>query len=169
MLQFQPHRFLVTYHSDLSVRFRDLSAQLLHSSDTSPLQTSYPNPLPLLTIDVLGLLADPSIAAHLPPKLLEEAHIVSTHLAAQSLECAVVLGTGEVTVFRQSPPPTGDATVPRTLDDSELISVTHVCTGPHQRFQPSFVLATGRGPVSALAISDIGTQDCVHSRRYVAL
>ena len=147
---------LVTHHSDLTVRFRDLSAQLLHSSDTNPLQTSYPNPLPSLTIDVLALLADPTAASHTPPNLLAEAHIVSSHLAPQSLECAVVLKSGEVAVFRLNNPPSGDVMVPKTLDDPELISATHVSIVHGRYFYPAFILATARGSVSALAISDIG-------------
>lgn len=148
---------LVTYHSDLTVRFRDLSAQLLQSSDTSPLQASYPNPLPPLTIDVLSLLADPSVSSRTSPKLIEEAQIASSHLAPQSLECAVALRSGEIAIFRMAPEPTGDAAIPRTLDDPEIISATHVSTGEHRRFQPHFLLAAGRGPVSAVALSDIGT------------
>ncbi|EKM61629.1 uncharacterized protein PHACADRAFT_169080 [Phanerochaete carnosa HHB-10118-sp] len=156
LLRFQPHRMLATFHSDLTVRFRDLSAQLLQSSDTNPLRARYPNPLPSLTLDVLALLADPSVASQTSPKLVEEAHIVSLQLAPQSLECAVALKSGEVTIFRMAGVPAGEAAIPRTLDDTELISATHVCTGEHRRFQPHFLLSTRRGPVSAVALSDIG-------------
>lgn len=147
---------LITYHSDLTVRFRDLSSQLLHCSDTSPLQASYPNPLPSLTIDVLALLADPVVASHTSSKLLEEAQIMSSHLARQSLECAVVLGSGEVAVFRLNTPPSNDAMLPKMLDDPELISATHVSIEHDRWFYPAFIFSAGRGPVSALAISDIG-------------
>jgi syntaxin-binding protein 5 len=120
------------------------------------MQTPYPNPLPSLTIDVLCLLADPSVSARISPKLLEEAQIVSSHLAPQSLECAVVLRTGEVAVFRIASVPSGDTALPKTLDDAELISASHVSTGPNYRFQPLFVINAGRGSVTALSISDIG-------------
>lgn len=162
VLRFQPRRLLVTYHSDLTVRFRDLSAQLLLSSDTSPLQASYPNPLPGLTIDVLALLADPTVASRTSPTLLEEAAIASAHLAPQSLECAVVLGTGEVAVYRLNTPPSEDAAVPKTLEDSELISATHVSVERNHFFYPAFVLSASRGSVSALAMSDIGFLAVAH-------
>ena len=147
----------MTYHSDLTVRFRDLSAQLLLCSDTSPLQASYPNPLPGLTIDVLALLADPAVASYTSPTLLEEATIASAHLAPQSLECAVVLANGEVAVYRLNTPPSEDAAVPKTLDDAELISATHVAIEHNRFFYPAFILSAGRGACSALAMSDIGT------------
>ena len=147
---------MVTYHSDLTVRFRDLSAQLLHGSDTNPLKTFYPNPLPSLTIDLLALLADPTVASHTTPKLLEEAHIVSSHLAPQSLECAIVLRSGEVAVFRLNSPQPGGATVPQILEDPELISAAHISTIRGRYFYPAFILVPSRGPASALALSDIG-------------
>ncbi|GJE89618.1 hypothetical protein PsYK624_057220 [Phanerochaete sordida] len=156
LLRFQPHRILVTYHSDLTLRFRDLSPQLLQSSHTSPLQSSYPNPLPWLTIDVLSVLADPFVTSRTSPKLLEEAQIASCHMAPETLEFAVALESGEVVVFRMAPPPTGDASIPHTLDDPELTSAAHVGGGEHRLYQPHFLLATNRGPATAVSLSDIG-------------
>lgn len=96
------------------------------------------------------------MASRTSPTLLEEAAIASAHLAPQSLECAVVLGTGEVAVYRLNTPPSEDAAVPKTLEDSELISATHVSVERNHFFYPAFVLSASRGSVSALAMSDIG-------------
>lgn len=118
------------------------------------MKTYFPNPVPSLTIDLLALLADASVASHVPDEVVAVTHIVSTHLATQSLECAVVLSGGEVAVFRLGAPE--DSGVLKALDDPELISTAHILPDPNRRFHPLFLLIAGRGPVSALGISDIG-------------
>ena len=146
---------LITHHTDLTLRFRDLSAQLLLSSDTMPLQASFPNPLPALTIDLLTVLADPSVSSHTSAKLVEDAQIVSSQLAPQSLECAVVLNGGEVAVFRQragAPEPVAF----KELEDKELVFTGHVPLPLSHKFQPVFLLTTGKGQASATSLSDIG-------------
>jgi syntaxin-binding protein 5 len=151
LAQFQPHRLLVTYHTDLSIRFRDLSAQLLVSSDTAPLQSDFPTYIPELTIDLLSVLAAPSIASHTSHNLVTEARISSVCFATQSLECAVVLHTGEIAVFRQG------QGLPQSSDGGqELISTSHISVPTGGKFHPSFLLVTNRGPATACALSDIG-------------
>ena len=151
------HRMVVSHHTDLTIRFRDLSAQLLVSSDTTPLRTYFPNPLPWLTIDVLSVLADPSVATRTSPKLVEEAHIVASHLALESLECAVVLRSGEIVVFRQGPSTRERPVQQLDLDDQELISTAHIPIIDEGIFRPLFVMLAGRGSVTACCLADIGT------------
>ncbi|KAI0705856.1 lethal giant larvae like, C-terminal-domain-containing protein [Cytidiella melzeri] len=155
LMRFQAHRVLATHHTDLTVRFRDLSAQLLVSSDTAPLQTDFPAPLPELTIDLLTILAEPPISSRTSPKLVEEARITSSCLATQSLECAIVLHTGEIAVFRQGSS-TQEGLSHRELGDPELISTSHIPVPFDRKFHPSFLMFAKRGPVTACSLSDIG-------------
>lgn len=86
---------------------------------------------------------------------IQNAQIASVHLATEVLECAIVLRTGEVVVYKLagSGVPAG---LPTTLEDPELLSLKHVPVGDGQQFYPQFMIMTGRGPVSSCAISDIG-------------
>lgn len=77
------------------------------------------------------------------------------HLATEALECAVVLRGGEVALYKllSADTPIGALI---TLEDAELIPLKHVPVEPGNRFRPQFMITTGRGPVSAFAISDVG-------------
>ncbi|KAI0093981.1 lethal giant larvae like, C-terminal-domain-containing protein [Irpex rosettiformis] len=151
LMKFQPYRILITHHTDLTVRFRDLNAQLLVSSEAEPFLADFPTLLPELTIDLLSILAAPSIASRVSAELLQEGHIASTYLATQSLECAVVLETGEIAVFRQ-----GEEFPKKTVKDQELIPASHIPVTVGRKFYPSFLFITQRGPATACALSDIG-------------
>ncbi|THH26967.1 hypothetical protein EUX98_g7215 [Antrodiella citrinella] len=151
LMKLQPHRIFMTHHSDLTIRFQDLSAQLLVSSDASPLQRSYPNPLPALTIDMKCVLGDPAIATRTSPTFIDQAHIASMHLASESLECAVVLKTGDVVLYRLI-----HAGGPHELKDEELVTLHHILAAPGYRFRPEFAIMAKMGPATAFAISDIG-------------
>lgn len=141
----------MTFHHDLTVRFQDLSAQILVSSEASPLQRRFPNPLPTLTIDLSATLSDAAIATRTSVNFLDNAQIASAHLAAESLECAVVLRTGEVVLYR-----TIHAPVSPRPEDEELISLQHIPDQSGFKFRPEFAILAAMGPVTALAISDIG-------------
>ena len=121
------------------------------------MQASFPNFLPELTIDLVPVLADPVVSTRTSPKFVEDSRIVSSHLAPQSLECAVVLQNGAVVVHQLARAANKELQVQRELDDAELVSVAHVTAGAGRRFQPYFVMLAERGPVTALGISDIGT------------
>ena len=156
-MQFQAHRVLVSHHADLTVRFRDLSARILISSETSPMQGSFPNPLPELTIDLVSMLADPEVGTRTSANFMKEAKVVSSYIAPQSLECAVVFQDVAVAVYRLSTTATPTSPYPRDLDDKELVSIEHVTVSNGRRFRPYFMLLTGRGHVTSFAICDIGT------------
>ena len=143
---------VATYHTDLTVRFRDLNAQLLVSSEADPLLADFPTLLPELTIDLLTVLAAPSIASQTSPELIGEGHISSTYFAPQSLECAVVLQSGEIAVFRQAE----GVILQQNVKDQEIISASHLPVATGQKFHPSFLLIAKRGPATACALSDIG-------------
>jgi syntaxin-binding protein 5 len=86
----------------------------------------------------------------------KQARIDSVHLARQSLECAVVLQTGEVVVYRLSSGPRED--VPRQgISDKELIFLEHIPPCRGRRYYPFLMVVPEKGRVTAFAISDIGT------------
>ncbi|TCD68310.1 hypothetical protein EIP91_011169 [Steccherinum ochraceum] len=135
LMKLQPHRIFMTIHGDLTVRFQDMSAQLLISSDASPLHQFFPNPLHALTLDLTCVLGDPAIATRTSAQFIDQARIASAHLAPESLECAVVLRTGE---------------------DEEFVSLDHIPTILGCRFRPAFAILAVMGSVTSFAISDIG-------------
>ncbi|KAJ7109928.1 lethal giant larvae like, C-terminal-domain-containing protein [Mycena epipterygia] len=156
LAKFQSPRILITQHHNLAVglQFHDISAQLLITSDTTPVENHFPKPLPGLTIDLRALLTDPAVVKKISPSFLERATVQSAYLARQSLECAIQFVSGEVVVYRlklssASPPKLSETT------DEELVPLEHVLTSDDARFSPYFLLTTGK-PVSACAISNIG-------------
>jgi hypothetical protein len=52
------NRILLTHHCDLTIRFQDISAQLLIRSPSSPVATAFPHPLSSLIIDLITVLSD---------------------------------------------------------------------------------------------------------------
>ncbi|KAH8099770.1 lethal giant larvae like, C-terminal-domain-containing protein [Cristinia sonorae] len=151
LMKLQPRRIFMTNHRDLTIRFQDISSQLLVSSSTSPLKYSFPSPLPILTIDLTSALSDPAIVTRTSPKFIDEAQIASVHLATESLECAAVLHTGEVILYRLIH--SGGLHHP---EDAELVSLHHIPALPGNRFRPAFAILSGMGSATAFAISDIG-------------
>ncbi|KAJ8494736.1 hypothetical protein ONZ45_g13123 [Pleurotus djamor] len=148
-LQYQPHRLLVTHHNDLTVHFADLSSQLLMGSEER-IQSNFPSPLTHLKIDLNVVLTEPSVASH-----LSSPQISSTYLTSESLECLIALRTGEVFVYRPKPD-NYETPMFRSSEDDELVILSHVPTHSTSKFSPHFMLAPGRGPVSAYALCDIG-------------
>lgn len=171
----EAYRVLITFHTDATVRFWDISPQLLLLP--SPLRFEYPNPLPHLTISIGDYVSHPSVA-HLPLARLwredrPQVKIASVHLAAEALECIVTMISGEtiVTKFGESqrdavdletlrlesdqgisyfPSGPGDATVEEVTDLTDLAD--HKVDG----FKPVAIVTTRRGGVIACAVSDIG-------------
>lgn len=81
--------------------------------------------------------------------------ITETHLAVGSTECAIVLSTGELIVYRSRSTLTTQGT--NDLQDRELKSLTHISVEPWKRLVPYFALiAPERGGVQTVAISEIG-------------
>ncbi|KAJ7675329.1 lethal giant larvae like, C-terminal-domain-containing protein [Mycena rosella] len=153
---FQSPRILMTQHHNpaAALQFHDISAQLLITSDATPIENHFPKPLPGLTIDLRALLTDASVVKKTSPSFLERAVVQSAHLARQSLECVVQFVSGEVVVYRLKSDPANPPKFTETSDD-ELVALEHVLSPDDARFSPYFLLTTGK-PVSACAISDIG-------------
>ncbi|KAJ7103251.1 WD40 containing snare-dependent exocytosis protein [Mycena belliarum] len=156
LAKFQMPRILMTHHHNAAaaLQFHDISAQLLITSDSTPIENHFPNPLPGLTIDLRTLLTDAAVVKRTSPSFLAHAIVQSAYLARQSLECAVQFASGELVVYRLKSDPANAPRFTETHDD-ELVPLEHVLSSDDARFSPYFLLTTGK-PVSACAISDIG-------------
>jgi len=151
-VQFEPHRIVVTKNADITIRFLDISVQLLIPKPPSPFTSAFPRALPLLSIDVLALAGLPEIAAHLSSGFAGKAQIIDVQLAIESLEVGLVLNGGEVVVYRMAD---HQGVTARQLPDKRLVSLEHVTVADGLRFKPYF-LVTAESPVTAFAISDVG-------------
>jgi syntaxin-binding protein 5 len=151
-MQFEPHRVAITRNADLTIRFLDLSVQLLIPTPSSPFTSAFPHTLPSLSIDVLALAGFPGITAQLPSGFAERARIDDVQLAIESLEVGLVFGGGEVLVYRMADRQSMTA---RQLPDKRLVSLEHVPVTDGLRFKPYF-LVKSESPVTAFAISDVG-------------
>ncbi|GAA5828420.1 hypothetical protein JCM11251_006237 [Rhodosporidiobolus azoricus] len=105
----QPPRFLVTAHTDLTVRFSDISNHLLwghRTGEGSPprIEHEFPRPLRHLDVDLKAALADPRAgdlaAARLWRERPWELELDKVDFAEDNLEVAVNTSTGDVVIFR---------------------------------------------------------------------
>lgn len=151
-MQFEPHRIVITKNADLTIRFLDVSVQLLIPKPPSPFTSAFPRSLPPLTIDVLALAGLSEIGAHLTSDFSERARINDVQLAIESLEVGLVLTGGEVLVYRMAD---HQSVTARQLPDKRLVSLEHIPVTDGLRFKPYF-LVKAESTVSAFAISDVG-------------
>ncbi|GAA5909875.1 hypothetical protein JCM6882_002039 [Rhodosporidiobolus microsporus] len=107
----QPPRLLLTSHTDLTVRFSDVSTHLLwgRKPDDSPssaarIEREFPRPLRHLDVDLKAALADPRAseleAARLWRERPWELELDKVEYAEDQGEVAVSLSTGDVVIFR---------------------------------------------------------------------
>lgn len=148
--KYQPPRILMTYHLNLKVQFFDVSAQLLVSSGTDPLQNHFPDAIPTMTIDLSDVVSNAIGDRIFFPD--EETSIHSVEVAPEALEFAVVLEKGDVVVYRSSPTLPNVANIP----DSEITPLKQVVPHPEKRLSPYFLIPARKGNVKACALSDIG-------------
>ncbi|RPD65083.1 hypothetical protein L227DRAFT_571522 [Lentinus tigrinus ALCF2SS1-6] len=158
----QPHRVLISYLRDLSIHFLDLSSQLLNgTSPEAPMATSYPSPIPRLTIELAPILIDPSLGlagnTDFDPRLAKQ-RIEAVHFAPESLECVTVLRSGAVVLHRLDVPADAASFGPQSLPDEELVSLSHLRARKGLRYSPAFAIkpSSTRGPVTSCALSDMG-------------
>ncbi|KAH9081593.1 lethal giant larvae like, C-terminal-domain-containing protein [Lactarius deliciosus] len=150
--KFEPHRIIITRNADLSIRFLDVSVQLLIPSSSSPFTSAFPRALPGLSIDVLAIIGSPEIVAHGLANTAGQARIDDVQLATESLEVALVLSGGEVLLYRMTD---RQGAVAKELLDKKLVSLEHVPVAEGLRFKPYFLI-NAEGPVTAFSISDVG-------------
>ena len=151
-IQFEPHRIIITRNADLSIRFLDVSVQLLITSSSSPFTSAFPRALPDLHIDVLALIGSPEIATHGLVSSAGKTRIDDIQLATESLEVALVLSGGEVLIYRMID---RQCTVEKELLDKQLVSLEHVLVAEGLRFKPYFMIKA-EASVTAFSISDVG-------------
>lgn len=137
-----PRRVLITCHRDLTVRFHDASPQLLISSSTSPLQKNFPLAIHDLTIDL----------SRLPLSSVSE--VATVQLAPESLECVVLLKSGDLVVYQLN---TTQVTPPIEIEgNKEFILLGNVSLRPGTRYHPFLMLPRGNISLTCCALSDIG-------------
>lgn len=148
----QAHRFLVTQHRDLSIRFQDISAQLLIGTASSPLTTPFPDPIHQLTISLLDVLSDPHVAMTSGIHL-EQTEIQSVQLTSESTECLVILRSGHALVFAYDV----RARKPSTFvdDGNDIIRLGHIAAKAGS-FHPILMVSGVFGRVTASEMSNIG-------------
>jgi hypothetical protein len=137
-----PRRILISCHRDLTVRFHDASPQLLISSSTSPLQKNYPCAIHDLTIDLscLPLSTAPEVA--------------TVQLASESLECVVLLKSGDLVVYQLN---TTQVTPPIEIEgNKEFVLLGNITLQPGMRYHPFLMLPRGNISLTCCALSDIG-------------
>jgi syntaxin-binding protein 5 len=142
VLQSHPRRILISCHRDLTVRFHDASPQLLISSSTSPLQKNYPCAIHDLTIDLscLPLSTAPEVA--------------TVQLASESLECVVLLKSGDLVVYQLN---TTQVTPPIEIEgNKEFVLLGNIALQPGMRYHPFLMLPRGNISLTCCALSDIG-------------
>ncbi|KJA28406.1 hypothetical protein HYPSUDRAFT_197277 [Hypholoma sublateritium FD-334 SS-4] len=157
LLKYQSHRILVTRNQDTTVTFFDFSPQLLLPNNTaeSLLQHDWPKALPGLTIRLHDILEDPQ-SSELLMATYDNVVIESVNLAAQALEVALTLKSGEVLVYRSAE--NSPRHPPRAmLEDTDIVLLDHILSQTGTRMSPHFMLIADKGPVAACALSDIGT------------
>ncbi|KAG7452249.1 WD40 containing snare-dependent exocytosis protein [Guyanagaster necrorhizus] len=153
--KFQPNRILITCHQNLTVRFYDISVQLLVAARPHPVQYDFPTPLPHLTMDLSFLVLDPWVFKQISTTTTAPLSIQSVLFSSESLESAVVMSTGNVLVFRlkdeqDNLPPY------RECEDRELTYLEHLGVSTGYKYAPYIILSPTKGPTTACAISDIG-------------
>lgn len=137
-----PRRILITCHRDLTVRFHDASPQLLISSSTSPLQKNFPFAIHDLTIDLSCLL------------LSTAPEVATVQLAPESLECVVLLKSGDLLVYQLN---TTQVNPPIEIDgNKEFVLLGNVTSRPGMRYHPFLMLPRGNVSLTCCALSDIG-------------
>ncbi|PPQ79397.1 hypothetical protein CVT25_002667 [Psilocybe cyanescens] len=153
--KYQPRRVLMSYNRDLSVRFFDLSTQLLIPAIASNhIEHEWPAPIPGLTIQLDEIFDDPSIA-QVFGNALSSLSIQSVHVASEALELAILMKTGEVIVYHSSSNRAG-VWPPKHSAASQIIMLDHLHPRLGSRLAPYFMFSPGKGPVEACALADTG-------------
>ncbi|KZP28851.1 hypothetical protein FIBSPDRAFT_816652 [Athelia psychrophila] len=150
--KYQPHRILITKHKDPIIQFHDISAQLLLSDGETHLERHFPDPLSALTIDLEPVLTDHSAIKHMAPTPPSKVSISLVRIGAASLDCAVVLSTGELIMYQFT-----DRTHQgkhRPPESDELLILEHVPRLKSARYHPYFMLAAGLGTITACELCD---------------
>ncbi|TBU49995.1 lethal giant larvae like, C-terminal-domain-containing protein [Dichomitus squalens] len=158
----QPHRILISRLRDLSIRFSDVSSQLLVSNgQDTPLASSLPSPIPPLTIELAPILIDRSLglsAATDYDLRSNKDRVDAVYFAPESLECATILRSQAVVLHRLDIPADDTTFTQKILEDEELVSLSHLRVRKGLRYRPVFAVRPDarRGPVTACALSDVG-------------
>ena len=150
--KYQPRRVLYTYSEDKTVRFFDLSSTLLISPENEPLKHAWPEPIAPLTIRLTEILRNPVVAERLSTNP-DQVSIQFVQAAAEALELAISLNSGEVLVYHNA---SRRSTNNPSSPDSEIVLIDHIPSPSPSRLKPFFMLCAGQSRVQTFALSDIG-------------
>ncbi|KXN88842.1 hypothetical protein AN958_06711 [Leucoagaricus sp. SymC.cos] len=120
----QPNRILVCPTKGLVVTFYDISSQLLHAPDDTPLSHDFPEPIDSLEIDLQTALDVIDGELH-EFESYSTRSITGTQFVATTLECAITLSTGELLVYHPRP-----AQSANPAGDQELRLLNYVAVEP---------------------------------------
>ena len=145
-----------------------MSSQLLVSGgQDTPLAASLPSPIPPLTIELAPLLIDQSLglsaSTEYDPRLTKE-RVDAVYFAPESLELVTVLRSQAVVLHRLDVPADENTFGQKTLEDDELVSLSHLRVRQGLRYRPVFAVKpdSKRGLVTACALSDVGASRTLH-------
>lgn len=150
LAKYHPKRLLITIHGDASVRFHDISPQLLISTRDSPMTKDFPETLADLNIDVCEIFADPQLNKG---KLSVLPEIQSVQFAQESLECSIALETGEVILYRFQLNDYQKRTPKKTDDEIVVLdqSLSACC-----KYRPYLMLHRRPSKTTSCSLNDVG-------------
>lgn len=148
--KYQPRRLLITIHGDASVRFHDISPQLLITTRESPMTKDFPETLVDLIINICDIFADPQLSKVNLPILPK---IQSVQFTQESLECSIALETGEVLLYRFR---LNDRQqhAPKEVDDEIVVLDQSLAAGC--KFRPYLMLHRRPSKTTSHSLNDVG-------------
>ena len=143
----------MTLHKDDSVKFLDVSVQLLLPTTPSDFQ-AFPRTMPWLEIRPNVLLRHPSVDSHIPLEVTKRMAVQAISFAEETSEVTIIFNTGHVIVYRLT---STEYNIHHqlVLDDSDLVSLEHIFMGDGLAFRPFFMVLPP-ATVSAYSHSEIG-------------
>jgi hypothetical protein len=140
---------MITHNANLRVLFFDVSAQLLVGGELEALTGHFPNPLLGLTVELESVWGE--LLSRGKCTTSDSPAMQAVHLAAEALEVATVLDTGEVVVHRFHSPPASS----KASHSNDIILLHSSSIETQSQLSPYFCLKKS-GKVEACSISDIG-------------
>ncbi|KAI5898227.1 uncharacterized protein SCHCODRAFT_02566174 [Schizophyllum commune H4-8] len=157
LAKYEPHRLLVTYNQrDATVRFFDVSAQLLIAQRPNALESDYPAALSHLTLSTSHVTTDPALAGRASDAFLRgEAAVANVNFVSvgEDTEAAITMSSGEVVLFRTRHAQQASRILPPQTDQ-ELVTVQPRVLEDNL-FAPYLVIV-GRAPSTACALTREG-------------
>ncbi|KAI0033991.1 lethal giant larvae like, C-terminal-domain-containing protein [Vararia minispora EC-137] len=137
--KFETRRIIISQHTDQSIRFVDISAQLLLPDTETLLVSPFPKTLPSLTIEPLSVWNHPSVCSRITVDHLQPPVVRSFYFSSEALELSILFSTGAVIIYRLSD--RENVEDEREMDDFEMISLEHIPVTSGLRFKPVLLIS----------------------------